>query len=104
MATPNTLFAILDVANPIGLKEKLQQIAPWVFYELREGQWLLIAPGGTTTKEVTDKLAITTEPSSTATAIVVKVDNFYGRNFAVVWDWIKSKQGTELVPTATTTS
>ncbi len=101
MATPNTLFAIMDVGNPTALREKLGQISPWVSYELRDGQWLLIAFGGTTTKEVTDKLGITIEPPST-TAVVVKVDNYYGRNSAVVWDWIKSKQGTELVPSTAT--
>ncbi len=96
MATQNTLFAIFNVGNPAGLRDKLVQVAPWVSYELQDGQWLLMAPGGTTTKEVTDKLAITTDPPSTTTAVVVKVENYYGRNFAVVWDWIKSKQGIEL--------
>jgi hypothetical protein len=96
MATPNALFAIFNVQDPNGVRSKFGQIAPWVTYELQDGQWLLMAPGGTTTKEVTDKLAITTEPPSTPIAVVVKVESYYGRNFAVVWDWIKAKQGIEL--------
>jgi hypothetical protein len=106
MATPNALFAIINVANPEALKQRLGSIAPWLSYELQDGQWLLIAPAGTTSKEASDKLGITSDnPSYSPTssiAVVLRVDSYYGRNHAVVWDWIKSKQGTELVPNATT--
>jgi hypothetical protein len=95
MATPNALFAVLNVSNPVALKKSMESIAPWVPLELQEGEWLLIAPGGTTTKEVSDRLGFANRDSKD-TAIVLRAEGYFGRNYQNVWEWIATKQGAEL--------
>ncbi len=99
MATPNALFAVFNISNPEGLKEKMTHIEPWVSLEVQDGQWLLVAPGSTTSKEVSDRLGFSTSDSRD-TAIIVRVNTYFGRNFAPVWEWITTKQGAELAITA----
>lgn len=97
MATPNALFAILNVSSPATVGTKLQGVSPWLPLKLQEGEWLLIAPAGTTTKEVCERIGI---DGSESTGIVVRVDTYYGRNPPSIWEWIATKQGAELVATA----
>ena len=94
MATPNTLFAIINVSNIAAMRLKLPTLAPWVYLELQEGQWLLVTPGAITSKEVSDRLDLSGPGADTA--IVLRVDTYYGRNHAATWEWITTKQGAEL--------
>jgi len=96
MATPNALFAILNVSDAAAIEAKLEGASPWVHNKIGFGQWLLIAPAATTTKEVSDALGITSDPA-VSTGIVLRVENYYGRNPPSVWEWISTKQGAELV-------
>ncbi len=98
MATPNTLFAIIDVSNPAIIRGKLQALAPWLWLELQDGQWLIVAPSSTTSKEVSDRLDLSGPGQDTA--IVLRVESYFGRNHAPVWEWISAKQGAELGITA----
>ncbi len=95
MATPNTLFAIINASNPSALKLKIADIAPWVVLELQEGQWLLVAPNATTTTEVSERLGFTGTESKD-TGIVLRVESYFGRNYPNVWEWISTKRGAEL--------
>jgi len=95
MAASNALFSIMNVSNPEGLKARLAEIAPWVSLELQDGEWLLIAPSATTTKEVADRLGFSGEESRD-TAMIFRVESYFGRNYQTVWEWISTKQGAEL--------
>jgi hypothetical protein len=98
MAISNTLFALINVSDPVAMKARLQGISPWVSYELQDGQWLIVAPSATTAKEISDKLELG-GGGSKETGIVLRVENYFGQNYQTVWDWISVKQGAELVPT-----
>lgn len=93
MATQNSLFAIFHTAKPEIVDEKLATIAPWVSMKLEPGQWLLIAPFGTTTKEVSERIGIDT---GLATGIVVRFDSYFGVTQPSIWEWLASKQGVAL--------
>ena len=95
MATPNALFAIINVSNLPAMRLSLSSAAPWISLELQDGQWLLVAPSATTTKEVADKL----DANGSDTVLVLRVDNYFGRAFPSVWEWIKTKKEAELVAT-----
>jgi hypothetical protein len=99
MPTPNTLFALVQVSNPEALRAKLQEIAPWVWYELQDSQWLIVAPSATTSKEVSDRLGLTGGGLAGSTGIVLRVENYFGWSYQTVWEWISTKLGAELVPT-----
>lgn len=94
MAAPNTLFAIIDVSNPSAIKAILPRLAPWEYRELRDGQWLLIAPNTTTTQEVSEKLGF--DKAGPDTGIVLRVENYFGRNYQALWEWIATKKGASL--------
>lgn len=49
----------------------------------------LVADNGVTTKEVSDKLGLV--PGSTANAIVVRVDSYFGLTQKDVWEWLRVK-------------
>jgi len=100
MTTPNALFAVLDVSHPAAIKSRLENISPWVHLPLGEDQWLIVAPAATTTKEVSDRLGITGD-EALSTGIIVRVENYYGRNATSVWEWVSTKQGAELAATTT---
>lgn len=98
--TANALFAIFGVSNPAALEARLQNISPWLSLKLQEGEWLLIAPTSTTTKEVSDRLGITGQSETVSPAIVIRADGYFGRSAPSNWEWIATKLG---VPLATTT-
>lgn len=101
MATPNSLFAIIAAESPTAVETRVGTLAPWVSWKLAEGQWLLIAPSGTTTKEVSDAVGFTMEADSIGNGIVVRVESYFGRYSRSVWEWIATKQGADLVTQAT---
>jgi hypothetical protein len=99
MATPNALFAVMDVSDEAAIEARMAHIAPWLSLKVGHAQWLLVAPVSTTTKEVSDRLGITGEPA-VSTGIVARVENYYGRNSPSIWEWVSTKQGAELAATA----
>ena len=93
MATQNSLFAIFHTTHPELVEERLSSIAPWLSLKIEDGQWLLIAPIGTTSKEVCERVGIDT---GLANGIVVRFDSYYGLTQPSIWDWLSSKQGVVL--------
>jgi hypothetical protein len=95
MATPNTLFAIFAVSDASAIEARLRSVAAWPYLNVGSGEWLLIAPSSTTTKEVCDLLGMgPVEPSGSG--IVVRAEGYYGRSAKSTWEWIATKLGAEL--------
>lgn len=93
MATQNALFAILTVAKPSVVEAKLQTVASWPHLNLNPGEWLLVAPAGTTTKEVCERVGI---EAGQTTGLVVRIDTYFGLGPQSLWEWISTKRGAEL--------
>jgi hypothetical protein len=93
MATPNALFALINVSDPAVVDEKMKVIAPWLSFKLQAGQWLIVAPSATTTMEVCERVGIN---ANEYTGIVLRVESYYGRNPQSTWEWITAKQAAEL--------
>jgi len=100
MATPNTLFALLGVDDVPGMETRLAGLSPWPIQKIGDGQWLIVAPAATTTKEISDKLGITGSDSPVR-GIVLRVENYFGRYASFIWEWITTKLGAELGNTTT---
>jgi len=98
MATPNALFAIFalpDAVTAAAVEARLQTISPWLFLKVGTGEWLVIAPTATTTKEVCDRIGLgTVDPIGSG--IVVRAEGYFGRSSKSIWEWIATKQGAEL--------
>ena len=100
MATPNALFAIFAVSDASPIEERLRKTAPWLYLNVAPGQWLLVAPSSTTTKEVAERLGMVAGEGA-VNGIVVRSDGYYGRSAKSTWEWIATKLGAELGSTAT---
>jgi len=72
----------------------LPTLAPWEYRQLREGQWLLIAPSATTTQEVSVKLGF--DKPVPETGLVLRVESYFGRHYSALWEWITTKKGAPL--------
>jgi hypothetical protein len=59
MAPANTLFALIAVARPEALQEKIAAHYPELSLEVGAGQWLIAAPSTKTTLELSKELGIT---------------------------------------------
>jgi hypothetical protein len=84
-----TIFVIFRVGDPSRLKDKLQDVFPNDYFEIQEDEFLVSASG--TTKEVSDRLGITSSPSPTTSAIVFSMASYFGRASTEIWDWIRTK-------------
>jgi len=92
MATPNTLFAIFAASNPEALKEKLSSPAadfPILSKVTSDESWFVIAPNAITTIELSNSLGIT--DGAVGGAVIVRVENYYGRASTDVWEWVVAK-------------
>ena len=100
--TPNVLFAVIAISNPAALAPTLAAIEPWLLLKLSETEWLIIAPAGTTAKEVSDRLGITGPPDAPflSAGIVFRTDGYFGRSAPSNWEWIAAKLGAPLATTA----
>ena len=90
----------MSVTNPPALEARLESLPKFLHLKVGEGQWLLIAPPAVTSKEVSDALGITGAPF-TSVALVLRVENYFGRNPTSTWEWITTKRGVELGTTQT---
>lgn len=95
MANPNSLFAVFSVSDPAAVEQRLASLAPWLFLPVGNGEWLIVAPSATTTKELSDKLGMS-EANPVTNGIVVRVDGYFGRAATSTWEWIAAKLGAEL--------
>ncbi len=99
MALTNTLFAIFAASNPEAMKQKLsssQNTFPFLSKAASDESWLIIAPNAITTKELSDAFGIT--DGSVSSAVVVRVENYFGRASTDIWEWIAAKMGVPFGP------
>ncbi len=91
MAIPNALFAVFAASHPEALRERLekQDRTGILFKPTSDESWLLIASTALTTVELANALGIT--DGSVSSAIVVRVENYFGRANTEVWEWISAK-------------
>jgi hypothetical protein len=95
MATPNALFVILAVTDAPAVEQRLQAIAPWLHLNVGVGEWLVVAPSATTSKEVCERIGIgISEPVSSG--IAVRAEGYFGRASSSIWEWIATKTGADL--------
>ena len=76
------------------MKQKLnasQDKFPFLSKGTSEESWLVIAPVAVTTKELSDAFGIT--DGSVSAAVVVRVENYFGRANTDIWEWITAKIG-----------
>ena len=99
MALPNALFVVFGVSDADAVEKRLELIAPWLSLKIAPGEWLIVAPNTTTTKEICERvgLGVTTPVSS---GIVVRAEGYFGRAASSVWEWIATKTGADLGATA----
>lgn len=98
MATPNALFAVFAVTNAAeaaAVEARLVTISPWLYLNVGSGEWLVIAPTATTTKELCDRIGLGTV-NPVGSGIVVRAEGYFGRKSNSIWEWIATKQGAEL--------
>jgi hypothetical protein len=99
MATPNALFVVFAVSDAEPVEKRLQTIAPWLYLNVGPGEWLVVAPLATTTKELSERIGLgLTEPISSG--IIVRAEGYFGRASSSVWEWIATKTGADLGTTA----
>jgi hypothetical protein len=95
MATPNALFVVFAVSDVKAVEGRLQVIAPWLSLNVGNGEWLVIAPNATTTKELCERIGLgASEP--VGSGIVVRVEGYFGRTSKSTWEWIATKTGADL--------
>jgi len=97
MASTNTLFAVFAPTNAGALQAKFsasQTSFPFLSKSTSQDSWLVIAPNRVTTQELSDALGVT--DGAVSGAIVVRVENYYGRASSDVWEWIVAKMGVPL--------
>ena len=84
-----TVFAILNVANPLAMQNALNEKFPDNHLQVNATAYL-VAAVGLTAKDVSDKLGVT-ESDSTGSAIIFTTSGYYGRAPTNVWEWIAAK-------------
>lgn len=100
MATSNALFVVFAVADAVAVEKRLQAIAPWLYLNVGAGEWLVIAPSSTTTKELCERIGLGVS-SPASSGIAVRAEGYFGRASSSVWEWIATKTGADLGATAT---
>ena len=98
MPVQNTIFALFGVSKVAAVQTRLDSnLMPFVVLSLKVGNesWLLIAPPAVTTEELSAALGIS--DGTTSDGIIVKVDNYWGRATAGIWEWLTAKRGIDLV-------
>jgi hypothetical protein len=95
MANQNALFVIFAVSDVAAAEKRIQTIAPWLSLNVGPGAWLVIAPSGTTTKEISERIGLgSSDPIGTG--IVVRAEGYFGRAPSSTWEWIATKTGADL--------
>lgn len=85
------LFVVLAQQNFDQIGEAVKQKYPGGNLSLAPGQWFVAAPG-TTTKEISDNLGITGDPTI-GSAIVIAFSSYFGRANPQIWEWLNARLG-----------
>jgi len=83
------IFVVFRVAEPAKMRSAIQSRFTEDHFDLGHDEWLISAKG--TAKDIADTLGVTTEGFLTGSAMVFRMDSYFGRTSMDVWDWIKSK-------------
>lgn len=84
-----SLFAIMAPSDDPRLAAAIQGQYPADHLKVGPGQWIIADSG--TSKDVSDKLGITT--GTVGSAIIVSFSGYYGRASTNIWEWIASRMG-----------
>lgn len=95
MASPNALFVVFAVSDATAIEARLQTIAPWLSLNVGTGEWLVIAPTATTTKELSERIGLGVSAPA-GRGIVVRAEGYFGRAPSSIWEWIATKTGADL--------
>ncbi len=82
-----SIFVVFRIQSPEKLNKAIKEAYPNDSLKVSEGEWLVSASA--TAKEVATKLGII--DGDTGSAIVFKMDSYYGRAPTDIWDWIVTK-------------
>ncbi|WFR98722.1 hypothetical protein [Rhizobium tumorigenes] len=82
-----SIFVIFKVSHQDKLQEALERVFPEDHLRVDATEWLVSAK--MTSKEVCDHLGIS--DGSTTSAVVFKMESYFGRAATSIWDWIKTK-------------
>ncbi len=82
-----SIFVIFRTSDREKLENAIKAIFPDNYLDLANGEWLV--SGTLTAKEVSDKLGISS--GENGSAIVFKMEAYFGRATNEVWDWVKTK-------------
>lgn len=87
------IFLITPFSGQVPLDAEIKSaISEHERYPLKSGGWLIKFDG--TSKELSDKLKITSDTpadASIATAMVAAISGYYGRGPTDMWEWIASR-------------
>ncbi len=83
------VFVIFRVALPDRMRSAIDSSFPSDNLYLGHNEWLVSSSG--TAKDVSDKLGISDNERDTGSAIVFRMENYYGRAPSNIWEWIKTK-------------
>jgi hypothetical protein len=95
MSNVNALFVVFAVTTPEAVESRLQGIAPWLYLNVGTGEWLVIAPNATTTKELSERIGLGVV-DAVSSGIVVRAEGYFGRAASSTWEWIATKSGAAL--------
>jgi hypothetical protein len=84
-----TIFVVFRVKASACMRAAIARVYADDSYDLGNNEWLISAKG--TPKSVSDSLGITSHPDTIGPAIVFRVEGYFGRASADIWEWIKSK-------------
>ena len=83
------LFLVTPINQPEKVVSSVKSLFAEDYYAIPSTNSLLVHYSGTT-KELSDKLGLTTGENE-ATGVIVGFSNYYGRAPTDIWEWIKSR-------------
>lgn len=81
------VFVVFKVSDHDKMDAAIKKQYPGDHLKLQTDEWLLA--DSATAKDVSDKIGAT--DGSSGSAIIFKMDSYYGRAATDIWDWVKTK-------------
>ena len=83
-----SIFLVTPILDPAKVAASVKANFAVDYYTIQNTNSVLVHYSGTT-KELSDKLGITT--GENGTGIIVSFSSYYGRASTDIWEWIKSR-------------